>query len=205
LTLRVRSIPFRSDGSIRQKTSRGGFHREPVRRGSFQISVQFTRRCWANACAALLYDRMLARRPDGVPRGDISIEVYPVHVGMRKSIGLRPEVGGRPKHRSTEASPVLGDLAGQEIARGVRELATCGKAFDAGDIPVHEAPWPRDRIRRSATLRDPLTGIASLMRGAIRHPGRASRSGTTPGLRSGGRRVRAFAALNSNRPTVEKS
>ena len=42
--------------------------------------------------------------------------------------------------RITEASPVLGDFAAQEIKRGVRELSACGMAFVVRDIPMHETP-----------------------------------------------------------------
>ena len=39
-----------------------------------------------------------------------------------------------------EAVPVLGDLAAQEIERGVRELSACGVAFVVGDVSVHDRP-----------------------------------------------------------------
>src|SRR5258708_6449803 len=58
--------------------------------------------------------------------------------------------------RIAEVRPVPWNLFTQEPERRVRELSTCGVARVVGDVSVHEAPQPFDRIEMRTIGRDEI-------------------------------------------------
>ena len=58
--------------------------------------------------------------------------------------------------RIAEVRPVPWNLFTQEPERRVRELSTCGVARVVGDVSVHEAPQPFNRIEMRTIGRDEM-------------------------------------------------
>src|SRR6202167_3763570 len=58
--------------------------------------------------------------------------------------------------RITEAGPVTGYRLAQEAERRIGELGDCCVGFIVGDVAVHDAPEPLDRIEMRAAGRDEM-------------------------------------------------